>query len=183
MLSSSGGFTTPTAPLSSTSSDRTASFSPSPIMSTSHRPSENSVFLVDDDDLSSLSSHSMYRPDSYSDELFTLSDVRKSIIIPSQRCTSNSSSTSSLPHDSLHVHGSSSTSSRIPSSTSVHSSSNIFKSTEDQNSSTHVHSLTVEKQVESSMDTLKQLITSSMQIPTEINDDQDDDSSVSYSFF
>lgn len=67
-LNASGGFTTPTAPLSPSSSERTASLSPSALISSSPRPSNNSVFLADDDDFLSSSSRSggLHRPHSSS---------------------------------------------------------------------------------------------------------------------
>lgn len=72
MLNSSGGFTTPTAISSSTSSDKTASFSPSLSRSSSQRPSGNSLSLPGDEDLSFVSSRSASycndRPNSFSDD-------------------------------------------------------------------------------------------------------------------
>jgi hypothetical protein len=56
VLNSSGGFSTPTATHLSTSSDKTPS--------SSHRPSNNSVFLVGDDELLSQSANGLDIPNS-----------------------------------------------------------------------------------------------------------------------
>ena len=93
MLNSSGGFSTPTAPLSSSSSDRTASYSPSPVITPSQRPSNNSVFLIDDE-LFSLSSRSEHHPNSFSEEPFSPSDGHSSTPPTSKRLMSNSTSPS-----------------------------------------------------------------------------------------
>ncbi len=103
-LNSSGGFSTPTPGLSSTSSDKTPSFSPqtTTASSPSQRPSHNSVFFLADEDLSSRSSrsasYSLDRPNSSSDD--PLSPVFQTEHLPSsintsQRLPSNSSLSSS----------------------------------------------------------------------------------------
>lgn len=192
MLNSSGGFSTPTAPLSSSSSDRTASFSPSPVIGSSQRPSSNSVFLIDDE-LFSLSSRSEHRPNSFSEELFSPSDGHSSTPPTSKRLMSNSSSPSLLlqqhsptaPHSApLYMSVHTSTPSIPLAKTSVSSSSHIPKATDDQDSLSNDRlSSSAEKKLEASMDTIKHLITSSMQVPPSIGLDQEDESSTISSIF
>lgn len=105
MLNSSGGFITPTPGLSSASSDKTPSYSPETSTSSSsfQRPSNNNVFFVGDEDLSSRSSrsasYSLDRPTSSSED--PLSPVFQNDHLPSPRNNShrrlpfNSSSSSS----------------------------------------------------------------------------------------
>jgi hypothetical protein len=102
MLNSSGGFPTPTAGLSSSSSDKTPSFSPLETASSSQQPSNYSVFFLADEELSSRSSqsasYSLDRPSSSSEDplspVFQTEHV-SSRMNTSQRVPSNSSLSSS----------------------------------------------------------------------------------------
>jgi hypothetical protein len=98
MLNSSGGFSTPTVALSSTSSDKTASLSSPPNISTSsQRPSNNSVFLLGDEDLSSRSSRSA----SYSfDRAHSSFEDPLSPVFQTENCSSSSSSATSSQQQS-----------------------------------------------------------------------------------
>ncbi|CAF2522711.1 unnamed protein product [Rotaria sp. Silwood2] len=103
MLNSSGGFSTPISVVSSTSNDKTPSFSSPPITSSSQRPSENNVFPLGDEDLSSPSSRSTSfcfdRPNSLSEDasspVFQTEHFSPPINNNSQRSMLNSSSSSS----------------------------------------------------------------------------------------
>ena len=180
MLNSSGGFSTPTAPLSSSSSDRTASFSPSPVISSSQRPFTNSVFLVDDE-LPSVSSRSEHRARFFGEE--PLSPT--SPMTTSKRFMSNSSlSSSSPPQHSpgplrsaplyMSVHNSSPS---IPRAKTPLSPSHIPKAVDDHDS------FFAEKKLDPSMETIKHLITSSMQLPPSSSVEQEDESSSISSVF
>ncbi|CAF4846585.1 unnamed protein product [Rotaria sp. Silwood1] len=102
MLNSSGGFATPIATLSSTSSDKTPSFSSPPITSPIQLPSENNVFSLGDEELSSSSSRSTSfcydRPNSLSEDASSPVFQTEHFSPPinnSQRSILNSSSSSS----------------------------------------------------------------------------------------
>ncbi|UJR26562.1 hypothetical protein I4U23_007883 [Adineta vaga] len=101
MLNSSGGFSTPTAVISSASSDKTSSFSPSFSRSSSQRPSENSLFLVGDEELSLSSSRSTSycfdRPNSFSED--PLSPIfQPEPFSPSSNSSSSQQNSSAIGH-------------------------------------------------------------------------------------
>jgi hypothetical protein len=104
VLNSSGGFTTPTAHSSSASSDKTPSYSPTPVTSSSSkRPSNNSIFFLGDEESSSLSprsaSYFIDTPNSLSEDglspLFQQEYSSPPQINSPKRLPSNSSSSSS----------------------------------------------------------------------------------------
>ncbi|CAF3757449.1 unnamed protein product [Rotaria socialis] len=100
-LNSSGGFSTPTTTLSSISSDKTPPISSRPVISLFQPPSENSVFLGDEDlslPSSRSTSFSFERPNSLSEDAFSSiyqSEIFSPSINTSQRPPLNSSSSSS----------------------------------------------------------------------------------------
>ncbi|CAF0764190.1 unnamed protein product [Adineta ricciae] len=101
MLNSSGGFSTPTAALSSTSSDKTPSFSPSLSRSSSQLPSENSIFLLGDEELSLSSSRSASycydRPNSFSED--PLSPVsRPELFLPTPSYSGSQENSPAVTH-------------------------------------------------------------------------------------
>ncbi|CAF1233926.1 unnamed protein product [Adineta steineri] len=96
MLNSSGGFSTPTPALSSTSSNKTPSFSPSLSRLSSQRQSNNSIFLLGDDEYSLPSSrsasYSQDRPNSLSEDplspVFEMNRSSPPINVPQRQSSS-----------------------------------------------------------------------------------------------
>jgi len=199
MLNSSGGFSTPTAARSSSSSDRTPSFSPPPPTSLFQRPSHSGIFLVGDEELSSTSSRSasygIDRPSSLSEDpsspSFQLDPFSPPVNAP-QRLLSNSSSSSSLQQQStailraapLYISVYSSTP-PIPLTEGTDSSS-VFPTSDDESFFTRrspsLQPPSILRKIEQSNNTIKHIITTSMQHPPNANSQQQLPSSVIYKY-
>lgn len=190
MLNSSGGFATPTAALSSTSSDITPSYSPPPTISLTKQPSNNHIFILGDDELSSPSSRSasyrVDRPNSSSEDPLSpvsSTDPFSPEINASQQELSNS--LSSQQHSSGIVH-------TAPMYISAYSSTPSISRIKDTNSSPPINDdesfftrrspPSIVRKIEQSNNTFKHIITTSMRHPSDLNSQQQVPSSATYKY-